>query len=616
MNSLSRDLPAWGISLIINLCILIPLHFIIREDHRQPEVTIVDSSMEEFEEEEFQFTVTNDDQVGTEGNTSTASTASNSALLVGDQQTTPQERLQEVMVPQLAPIQSPIDIPHDAQIASLVESAGPTTEDFTEGGVEGTMDYFTYAIAQSLRERQTLVIWMFDASQSLNERRDAIADRFENVYNQLENMGSREGLYTAVCSYGQKTSLMTPEAVTDVSEMVDAVRKIEPDESGKENVFGALNLAIEKWKTFRRHEGRWNKMVVIVTDERGDDAEAGLEDVINKAKRFQFRCYVAGNAAVFGQLKGTHPWRYDDGYVVDIPVDQGPETAFPHIIQLPFWGSGQLRMSAAFGPYALTRLTGETGGVYLVTDDNGQQKFDMAVMREYAPDYRPVRVLESEIRAHPAKSALVDTASQTYVKSIPPLTLLFSAESDNQLRQEITTAQRPIADAEYWVDKMYNQLKQGERARDSLKEARWRASWDLAMGRLLAMKVRLKGYNLMLAQMKSNPKPFEKNGSNEWRLVPSAEIDTGPQIRKAGETARELLKAVIDDHPGTPWERLAIKELGQDFGWAWQEGMHYVPGMENRTDLDQEQVRLLLAEEMRRQQRSAQAAKQRPVPKL
>ena len=615
MKSLSRDLPAWGISLIINLCILIPLHFIVRESNREPDVAIVDSLMEDVPEEDFQFVVA-DDVVGTEGDTSMTAPASEAAMHVGNEQTTPQERLQEVMVPELAPIQSPIDIPHDSPIASLVESAGPTTEDFTEGGVEGTMDYFTYAIAQSLRERQTLVIWMFDASLSLNDRRAAIADRFENVYKQLENMGAREGLHTAVCSYGQKTSLMTPEAVTDVSDMVEAVRNIEPDDSGQENVFAALNLAIEKWKTFRRHEGRWNKMVVIVTDERGDDAEAGLEDVINKAKRFQFRCYVAGNAAVFGQKEGMYPYRYEDGFVMDIPVDQGPETAFPHILQLPFWGSGQLRMSAAFGPYALTRLTGETGGVYLVTDDNGQQKFDMAVMREYAPDYRPVRVLEAEIKAHPAKLALVNTARQTYVDSFPLPTLLFSAESDNQLRQEITAAQRPVAEAEYWVDRMYDQLKQGERARDSLKEARWRASWDLAMGRLLAMKVRLKGYNLMLAQMKSNPKPFEKNGSNEWRLVPSAEIDTGPQIRKAGEEARELLKAVIDDHPGTPWERLAIKELGQDVGWSWQEGMHYVPGMENRTDLDQEQVRLLLAEEMRRQQRSTQAAKQRPVPKL
>jgi hypothetical protein len=136
------------------------------------------------------------------------------------------------------------------------------------------------------------------------------------------------------------------------------------------------------------------------------------------------------------------------------------------------------------------------------------------------------------------------------------------------------------------------------------------------MGRLLAMKVRLKGYNLMLAQMKASPRAFERNGSNEWRLVPSKEIDTGPKMRQVSEEARTLLKRVIDEHQGTPWEQLAVKELGQDLGWAWQEGMHYVPGMENRNDLDQDQVRLLLAQEEQRRQRRQMAEKPREKPNL
>jgi hypothetical protein len=120
----------------------------------------------------------------------------------------------------------------------------------------------------------------------------------------------------------------------------------------------------------------------------------------------------------------------------------------------------------------------------------------------------------------------------------------------------------------------------------------------------------------MLAQMKSTPRTFSKKGGNEWKLVPSREIDTGPALRKAADQARTYLKRVIDEHPGTPWEKLAIKELSQDMGWSWQEGLRYVPGMENDSNLDPEQVRLLLAEEERRQRQRQMAEKPRDKPKL
>ncbi len=618
VKSIVRDLPAWGISLFVNLGILIPLHFIIREVTARKDVTEISSVIEDIQEEQYRFTEVAEDVIGTQGDSLSITPASLQATHVGRNESKPERRIEQSLLPAPAPLEAPIEIPQESDITSVVEVSGETT-DVTQQGVEGALDHIAYEIAASRRERQTLVIWLFDASQSLNERRNDIADRFDTVYKQLGQLEDAQAndLHTAVCSFGERLTLMTPQPVTDVSEMVTAIRNIEPDESGKENVFSSLDLVMEKWKTFHRHEGRWNKLVFIVTDERGDDAPAKLEDSINVAKRYQFRCYVAGNAALFGQRKGAVLWTYEDGYQEWInDVDQGPETAFEHVIQLPFWGSGQVRLSAGYGPYALTRLASETGGMYLITHDGASEHFDQAVMREYKPDYRPVRVMEAELRTNPAKFALWQTAQQTYLNSVPLPTLVFSAENDNQLRQEITDAQRPIAETEHWVDRMYNMLLQGAKARDTISDRAWQASFDLAMGRLLAMKVRLRGYNLMLAQMKSTPQTFAKPGSNEWRLVASTEIDTGPRMRQAGEEARELLKGVIDEHPDTPWERLAVKELGQDLGWKWQEGMHYVAGMENRTDIDQDRVRLLLAEQMRRQERQQQAAKPREKPKL
>ena len=52
------------------------------------------------------------------------------------------------------------------------------------------------------------------------------------------------------------------------------------------------------------------------------------------------------------------------------------------------------------------------------------------------------------------------------------------------------------------------------------------------MGRVLAMRVRAFGYNAMLAEMKSNPRSFEKKGNNKWELKPSDDINAGATVRK------------------------------------------------------------------------------------
>jgi len=662
-RSVLQDLPAWGISLLINLAILIPLHFIVHEARSEPEPVAISSIMDGLDEPEYQFSATITDQIGTGGGVGSAGggggagdadvsqvagSGISGALTTGG--STPQQRIEQSLAPTPAPFEVAAALPNQADLVAYADGSAPVTEDLTQGGssgpsgpngggqrggrgVAGAMDRLTHEIASSLKERQTLVIWLFDSSQSLDARRAAVADRFENVYRQLDLLGATDssggsaddkdrkinGLFTAVASYQDQTKLITPQPVESIGDVVAAVRKIEPDKSTpKENVFAAARLVMDKWDTFRRSQGRWNKLVFIITDEKGenDDAVANLEDAITTAKRQQFRVYVAGNAALFGQEKNTIPWTYDDGYVGSATVDQGPESAFPMLLQLPFWGSGQVRLSSGCGPYALSRLTAETGGMYLITEDSASMQFNPARMREYMPEYEPIRVLEGRIMQNDAMKYLVETSQQTYLDSIPLPTLLFNSENDNQLRTELTEGQQRMVESEYWVDRMFKMLQQGSKARGSLSSARWQASYDLAMGRLLAMRVRLKGYNVVLAQMKSNLRQFQKPGSNEWRLVSSQEIDTGPEFRTKAAEARELLKRVIDEHPNTPWEQLAVRELQQDMGWTWQEGMHYVDGLEDRTDVDQDAVRLLLADEEQRVRQKTLAEKPRDPPNL
>ncbi len=629
MTSRFASLPAIGVSLLVNLSMLIPLNFVLMSAESSEPTAEITSLVDEAGQETLSFesilTPSSSGQSG-DGTNAGAGLAGATLVAAADVAATGpalEERIEAVVIPDAPRVAATIPLPSNTRLTAKVALRG--TSDKVVGGVQGTMDRITHEIRQSLEERQTLVMWMFDASGSLKDRRNAITERFENVYRQLNDGGPTDGLYTAVVSYGEKAELITPDPVKDIQSVIQPIRFMKTDESGIENVFTAVRMAVDRWKQFKRSEGRWNKVMFIVTDERGDDAETQLEDVISLCKRYGVRVYVVGNAAVFGQKIGYVRWRYEDGFEEDIEVDQGPETAFPEGLQLPNWGGGDWRtgrISASYGPYALTRLCAETGGMYLITDDTHRRQYDAAVMREYSPDYRPVRIQEAEISKNSAKVALVRAAEMTLQGErfeVPQLE--FPAENDNRLREEVNKAQMPVAKVFYRIDELYKVLKDAEKARNTLKEPRWRASFDLAMGRLLAMHARYDGYNRMLADMKVSPKSFKDPKNNLWRIVPSKEIDiakVGPLVKQRGDAAKVYLSRVIDEHPGTPWADLAARELRTELGWTWQEDFRDPTGQgQMARNANNNTPRLLLANENQPQpMQRPREEKERVKPKL
>lgn len=572
-----RDAPAWVVSLAVHLIVMggLARMTIYAIEESDPVLT---TSIEDVQPEEYKFDVAVTDMVGSDSDVNIIGPSQAAAEMVAQD---PQKQLEEQLEQEQLEIETPnleaLPEPDKAEMMERFTATGSTEH---PGGVEGAIDRLTLEIAGSLRERKTLAIWLFDESLSLKERRDTIAERFENVYRQLGVLGADEtkAMKTAVASFGERTHIITDEPVEDVTELVEKVRTIPPDESGLENVFTAIQTVANKWMTYRTKMNR-NVMIIVVTDERGDDYHL-MDQVIAKLSRYGIKVYCVGNAAILGREKGYVTWTYEDGFQEELPVDQGPETVAPERLQLPFWGAsgrGLERMSSGFGPYALTRLCAETNGLYLVAEESKGPKFDHAVMRNYLPDYRPIREYDAELKNNAAKRALVEVSTRTKVDSILTPRMAFRADTDNVLRQEITAAQRPAAEFDYKMREILTILEQGEKDRAKLDTARWQASYDLAMGRVLAMTVRAFGYNTVLADMKSNPKTFEKEGSNQWRLVPSNEVDAGPAVKKLKKKASEYLTRVVDDHPGTPWAMLAERELGTPMGWAWAENSVNLP---------------------------------------
>lgn len=572
-----RELPSWGVSLGIHLALLLLLAG-LRQAAVAHQASTVISAMDELQTDREFEDVTAVDQVGTTGELGPTFAASAGVAAAGASAAdTPQKQVEEQVGEGIKGPDVNIDEKmmvgegKDLNVAVAVTGGTGTAN---AGGTEGAIDRLTLELRNSLAERKTLVVWLFDASQSLRDRRNLIADRFENVYKQLNALGVDDdhGLKTVIATFGDKTNILTERPVDDVLPLVKKVREIKEDESGHENIFSAVTMVT---KRFQKERSGKNMLILIVTDERGDDVQY-LEETINFVRRNGVKCFVVGNAAPFGRDQGFYRWKTEDAQYLDLPVDLGPETVMAEALRLGFWNNRIPhldRLSSGFGPYALTRLCKESGGLYFIAEEgDGPRLFDLATMRNYPPDYRPIRDYQKSLEKNKAKGALVMAAAKTKVDEIVTPRMVFRADTDGVLREEITEAQKPAALMDARINEMVSILQVGEKDREKITEPRWRASYDLAMGRAMAMRVRYFGYNTLLAEMKGLPKSFTGKGNNEWRLEPSKNISAlPPAVKKLEKQASQYLKRVVDEHPGTPWATLAEVELSQPMGWEWKE---------------------------------------------
>lgn len=572
------DMPAWGISLLVHVGILVALMSITWVIETQAEMELTSTiDPEEIKQEDYVVVNEITEEIGSMADTNIAGPSQALAQNSGvDNHREDPQRIDELVTDARVMVPESMMTPNESEMMSAIDLQGTTEH---PGGTDGAIDRISQEIATSLRQRKTLVVWLMDESLSMEGRRDAISKRITGVYKQIGalDVGAEEALRSAVIGYGKDVHILQEEPTNDVATLVKAVESIKNDESGKEMVFTAVNTAL---KVFLPHQRkmRANMMVILVTDERGDDYNL-LEDTVRNCTKEGVRCYCVGNASIFGREKGYIHTKWEvDGeiYEEDLPADMGPETIRAEGIQLPFWTTkarGLDRMSSGYGPYTLSRLCAETGGVFFIAEDSKGRKWDAGIMRKYLPDYRPQKDYEIELRGNQAKYSLVAAGAKELfnVGSVPIPQLRFQANNDNVLRQQITEAQKPLAVLDHFLMKLASVLEAGEKDRANLDSDRWRASYDLAMGRVLAMRVRAFGYNAMLAEMKSVPKSFEKPGNNQWTLAPSEEVNGSATVRRLNKKAIEYLTRVIDEHAGTPWAFLASVELGDPLGWQWKE---------------------------------------------
>lgn len=482
--------------------------------------------------------------------------------------------------------------------------------------------------------KKNLLVWIVDRSASNEGRRQELVDRFGTLYRSLEAAarsaatGDDPAVLSAVVSYSSEHAFLNDEPTADTQALVSALESIQTDKSGHvENTFAAIKAATEKYLPLRVQQGRYVTLVVV-SDEVGDDQQL-IDDVLVPLKKYAVPVHVIGVSAPFARLEGgnleaegTHQ-NLVAGLMIGPRVQQGPDSRDPQwpLIGYPMGGAYEApAIETGIGPYSLARLCRETGGTYhaisveggLARVGGGQggssggfdrqaqtgaagteywaataatgaalPSFNVAsvpttgnFIDRFPPRYMPEAQYRQELAANKAKSALVDAARLPPAESLGSVPTSFTPAEGNdaQMSRTLEMAQRPAARIMQAIDRMYDVLRAGEAdaARLTDEDARWKAGYYTALGRIMAAKVRCEGYINILAVLKSGRK-FDSESSTTWVVEPADELTVSSTLDKMSQKSREYLKLVIDNYPGTPWADAAMRELSVPVGWKLTE---------------------------------------------
>lgn len=647
------DSPTFMVSLLVHIALLVVLA-IIKVPQHEDQVTLVITSpvaIERVEElelpDDFYFSELPSEQIGAHSTNSTEM-AFSEAPIVAEVAAIPSPNEIEVTseIAQLEinnMIEQATGLHYNANLAVKGAAGHGTT------GAVGAIDRLTHEILLSLEERKTLVVWLFDQSPSMIKQRSEVLDRFDKVYQELGVIEAAENpafkkhadkpLLTSIVAFGDKVSLLTKKPTDNLSEIKSVVKSIEMDNSGVERIFSAIYMSADQYKSMRvTKEGadgpERNVMIIAFTDEAGED-QSGLDKTVQLCRRYEIPVYVVGVPAPFGQQQTMVKWVDPDPKYDQTPgwgaVDQGPESFMPERIKLNFSGAREEEepIDSGFGPYSLTRLCYETGGIFFTVHPNRNVNravnrgeidaysahikhfFDPEVMRKYRPDYVPADEYIRRVSQNKARQVLVEAARATALAPMENPTFRFVKNDEAAFANALSEAQKDAAKLEPKLAQLYDHLAQGEADRLKETNARWQAGYDLAMGRVAAVKVRTEAYNAMLAQAKTGLK-FKDQKNNTWVLEPADTISVGSQLEKLAQKAKMYLERVVKEHPGTPWALLAKKELDMPLGFEWKEAHTPInpPGMggngnNNNPPPANEAARML-----------KRGPEKRPVPKL
>lgn len=621
MKSFFKSLPSIGVSLLINLTILVALYSI----HRSLPVFATELQLESiFTEEMPQEEITRDIELDTTPaetlNVIAGGTPSTVVGAAAQPAAAPVDVQKAAVMREvnIRPVVTDVALPSDEMIGQelgegdIVGEVGSMVE-----GYGTAMGVITQELIRMMRQQKVTVVWLFDESGSLTDDRKEIRENYLRVLDELNVASTKdaelrkgsEQLLTVVASYGQGIHEHTPRPTADLEMIKAAIDKVPVDESGQENMCQSITAVISKYKQ-TAIRGKRKLAVIVVSDESGDDGDF-VENAISESQAAKAPIYFLGRESMFGYPYAHQRW-VDEPTKEEfwIRIRRGPETPFPECLQWNGIHSRWDTQSAGFGPYEQVRMARESGGIFFVLPGeestligegaNDRRKYDFLSMKEYQPNLvsRPEYVRDrssSEFRETIWR--VISTLNPNGDKLLfqahdPELNIQnehFPLEVDG-FRAMAATQIVKAARAMQLIEQAITLLEKIRPLRAAEANQRWRAGYDLSLAQLYIFRLRLYQYLLAMDKHASQmPQPKDPE-SNEWNLwwntatiMPDeaqfSRLKAGFGLKLSRDEYLEMVKSeeassiermrvVTVDHPGTPWARRAQTELNMGFGFV------------------------------------------------
>ena len=473
----------------------------------------------------------------------------------------------------------PLKMPGAGEIAGGAASAWMRGVPFTE---VQAIERIERELADALKTRPTLVVWLFDQSAAGGAVRRGVVSAALQISSRLANgiaagAGSPSSgaephqLSTAIIAFGSQVNVLTPKPISDPDRLPPA-EAITEEAAAAMQAYTAVNKAAE---LFGSHRLRGQEVIFVVVAHSAVADEAAFSVAVEQLTTKAIPVYAIGPAAPFGRLT--------DALTADLkPTSAALErdSLYSERIKLYFTGNeGDAELTdSGYGPFHLERLCRATNGRFLRLRPNGSPGWESdadgqvkpALLRRYAPDY----VSEQEYRAILAENRACQAVHEA--AQLPPARVLvaptydFRQQEADALNRALSMAQRASAENQSALERLHQTLAAGEPDRLRLMRPRWQAAFDLAYGRACAARARNDGYNHMLALLKGG-KAFANAESTTWSLRPAEGIQGRSELDTMARKAKLLLERVVREHAGTPWAAMAARELQTPCGWEWTE---------------------------------------------
>ncbi len=393
---------------------------------------------------------------------------------------------------------------------------------------------------------------------------------------------NEDALETAVTSYGSTYAVHTRRPTHIRDEIRAAINEVPIDPTGTEMMCSSVLRSIGDHRQYAQGSKR-QMALILVTDESGDqiDNNSMLERAVAEAKAARCKIYVLGREACFGypyvHIRWVHP---QTQHVHWIRIDRGPETAFVEQLQTDGFHRRYDAHPSGFGPYECSRMGRETGGIFFMLPSleadlvHGQKRnYDMEA--PYFPDLRSRLENKADIDRSPLRTMLETVIYQLnpYNPEVQPkieMRMHFPRDYEAFVRSARNEQGKAIVYIQY-LGARETTVGKMDRERKDEASPRWQANYDLLYAQLVAYQARMYEYGACLEDFIKDPQtvPLTRKPNLThvgWEIRTRQTLREPEKVKPYIDRATEMFKAIIQNHPSTPWAARAEHELRRGFG--------------------------------------------------